>query len=426
MRIFTIIMILLFALMGGLGIGYLIQIDTGYVRISWSHFLLETNIWIAAIVLIVLYLLLNLFFKTIGKTLAAKAGFVEWRERGQNRRAQLRTNRGLLELAEGNWRKAERYLARSADQSSTPLVNYMAAAQAASEQGKFEQSDELLQEAEASVDGSVVAIGLTKAQLQMKRGQTEDGIATLKQLRTYKPHQPMVIKLLSQGLVKLQRWQELSELLPDLRKSDALDKAELDNLQRQVWAGSLQASAQQSLQENPQDSSTAQIKQIWERMPSALRKTPDMVAGYARQLVKLGAEDQAIAALERYLGPHWNESLVNLYGQIEGNTAHQLETCETWLKVRREDPALLLTLGRLAARSENLSKAREYLERSLKAEDSPETCAELGQVLAQLDTPEDANEYLLRAVSGSVHSTSNKAIAKPAQTAIESPNSQPS
>jgi len=403
MNIFTIIVILLFALMGGLGIGYLIQIDTGYVRLSWSQWLLETNIWIAAIILVLLYLGLNLFFKTIGKTLAAKAGFVQWREKGLNRRAQMRTNRGLLELAEGNWRKAERHLVRSAEQSSTPLLNYLAAAEAASEQGKYDESDQLLEKAAKNVDGSAMAVGLTQAQLQLDRGQTEASLSTLKGLRELKPHQPKVLKLMAQAYVQLERWPELTELLPGLRKSKALEESELESLQQQVWSNSLLQATQEARQKQSAEGGevqTSALKEVWDRMPSVLRKSAGMVAAYAKQLLSLGATKEAASLLEGFLRNDWDDELVTLYGKIDGDRSAQQRKAESWLKTRQQNPALLLALGRLAIRNQQWTAAKEYLQQSLALEDSPEACGELGKVLVQTGTPVDANEYLMRAIDG--------------------------
>jgi HemY protein len=417
MNIFVIVVILLLALMGGLGLGYLIQIDTGYVRLSWSHWLMETNVWIAALLLIALYLGLNLFFKTVGKTLAVKAGFMQWREKGTNRRAQLRTNRGLLELAEGNWRKAERYLARSANQSSVPLVNYFAAAQAASEQGKFAESDKLLEQASKHIEGSYLAVGLTQAQMQLTRGQPEDSFATLQKLRAHAPHHPFLLRLIKQVLVQMEKWHELSELLPDLRKFKALDGAELEDLQLQVWSNALLQASRKAKADKPEGVYLEPLNEVWQRMPSSLRKSADMVSRYAEQLAALGANDTAVAILEKHLRHDWNEDLLLLYGQIDSNAEHQLSAAENWLKVHHKDAPLLLTAGRLAMRSQQWTKAREYFEASLKLADSPATCAELGRLLVHLETPSDASAYLLRAINGS-GSASLSELPEPSQSTV--------
>jgi HemY protein len=52
---------------------------------------------------------------------------------------------------------------------------------------------------------------------------------------------------------------------------------------------------------------------------------------------------------------------------------------------------LLLTLGRLCLQNRLWGKARDYLESSLRLQRSPETCAELARLLAQLGDTERSN-----------------------------------
>ena len=57
-----------------------------------------------------------------------------------------------------------------------------------------------------------------------------------------------------------------------------------------------------------------------------------------------------------------------------------------------QDPALLLTLGRLCLQNQLWGKARDYFETSLKLERHPETCAELARLLAGLGDTERSNQ----------------------------------
>lgn len=402
MKIFLFITILLIALMAGLGIGYLVQIDTGYVRVSWNYWLMETNIWIAFLALVIAYFGLNFLLKTIGTTLAAKAGLVQWHEKGATRRAQSRTTRGLLALAEGNWRKAERYLTRGAKQSSAPLINYLAAAQAANEQGKKEESDRLLQQASESIEGGDIAIGLTQAQLQLSRGQLEESQSTLEYLRQQKPNHPFVLKLLQQVYSSQQNWQQLTALLPELRRLKVLSETELGNLEQQVWSQSLVQATQQARLDKPGEFYTEPLDDIWNRMPSALRRSPAMLLCYVEQLVSLSAKEHALSLVKKHLRQDWNKDLVLLYGQIIGSdVAAQLNTAENWQNTHPQDAVLLLTLGRLARASKDLPKAEEYFLASLKSAESAEVYTELGQLMIQLQAHAKASEYLLSALTPS-------------------------
>ena len=101
--------------------------DPGYVVINFRGYLVEMNVP-------VLLLLLSLtVFATwvIVKLLRAPRKLGEAAGRYRAGRAGQRLTRGVIEVAEGNFAKGERLLARAADVSDAPLLNYLQAARAA-------------------------------------------------------------------------------------------------------------------------------------------------------------------------------------------------------------------------------------------------------------------------------------------------------
>ena len=65
-----------------------------------------------------------------------------------------------------------------------------------------------------------------------------------------------------------------------------------------------------------------------------------------------------------------------------------MSTAEKWYKQHRDNPTLLLTLGRLSSRSELWGKARHYLTESVENGGGPEAYHSLAQVLEHIDEPE--------------------------------------
>lgn len=82
-----------------------------------------------------------------------------------------------------------------------------------------------------------------------------------------------------------------------------------------------------------------------------------------------------------HLSNVWHDDLICLYGQLRGDTNHQLLFAEQQLTERPNDPMLLLILGRLALRQHDLEKAREFLQTGLKIKGMPELHAEMGKLL---------------------------------------------
>ncbi len=398
MRI-LIVSILIF-LMTGLWIGYLIQLDAGYVRISWYVFLLETNVWIGLFLLLAIYAALYLLFKTLGTTIALKTGLSHWQQRAQNSRAQRRTTKGFLELAEGNWRRAKRNLLSSAAQSQAPVVNYLAAAQAANAMGDTEESYKLLQKAGATAPGHDLAIGLTQVQMRMSQGETDTALSTLKELRKKNPHHPLVLKLLQQTYFQNRDWTHLIDLFPELHKHAGLDAEYLARLEKETWSNALVAAGDQAVAADKGEVYTEPVNVIWDRMPGNLRKSAELMHTYAGQLVRLNAQGHALALLKKFLQFNWDSSLVQQYGEIVGpDPEEQLEVAENWNKTKPDDAVLLLTLGRLARRTKEWTKARDYLEASLKLKKSREVYAELGRLMVMLEPPSQASKLLLQALA---------------------------
>ncbi len=394
-----LLVMIVFAMAVGAGLGVLIKLDPGYIRISWLNWLIETNIWIGLGILLGLYFAWHYFLRFLARTFGVRAGWLQWRQSVKYNKAQRRTTRGLLEYAEGNWRKAQRYLAGSADKSETPLINYLAAAQAANELGNEKESDQLLQKAFESTPGGEVAIGVTQAQLQLARGQLEQCLSTLLRLRRRTPNHPFVLKLLQQVYTRLNDWQKLGQLIPDLRKHKVLKDEELDKLERNTWLNLLKQGCDEALKANKVEVYTLPLNEIWDRMPISLRRSDMMLYAYATQLVRLGANGHAEALIRKQLRIEWSEKLVHFYGLIAGAEADkQLLNAETWLKSRPNDAGLLLTLGRLSLRNQLWGKAKEYFEASLRLKRSSEAYAELGRLMTHMDQHAVGAGYLLQAL----------------------------
>ncbi|WP_404367607.1 heme biosynthesis HemY N-terminal domain-containing protein [Marinobacter sp.] len=380
-----LLIIILVALLIGAGLSLGPQYDMGYIRINLGHWLIETNFWVGLGLIILLVAAVLFVFGLIRRAGRGAGAITGWVAKGSERRARRRTTQGLLALAEGNWPRARKLLEASADQADTPLINYLAAAQAAFESGDHEAVDELLRKAFESTPGSDLAVGITQAQLQLAGNRLEQALATLIRLRKQAPQHPFVLKLLKNAYVRLEDWRELSKLLPELRKRDLLEATELDELERRTWQNLLQRAAEECRRQSVGGQSLEPLNRLWDEMPGFLRKDEQIVYEYARLLADLGDEAQAEALVRKILRNHWSDELINLYGRLEGRkTDEQLLAAERWLQDRPNNAELLLALGRISLRNELWGKAREYFETSLRLRRSREAMAELSRLNAHM------------------------------------------
>lgn len=397
-----LLLILLVALLIGTALSLGLSYDLGYIRISLGHYLIETNFWVGLGLFVVLLALSVFFFNTLQRFRHGPGLVTGWISRGNERRARRRTTQGLLALAEGNWPRARKLLATSADRADTPLINYLAAAQAAFECGDHGAVDELLRKAYESTPGSSMAVGLTQAQLQLAGNRLEQALATLLRLRKESPHHPFVLKLLKNTYLRLEDWRELSKLTPELRKRSVLPESELDDLERQVWHNLLERAAEDTerLRKSDPNTSLEPLTRLWDELPGFVRRDEYTIRDYARLLARLGDEAQAETLLRKVLRNHWSDELINLYGRIKGHQPEeQLLIAEQWLKDRPANAELMLALGRLCLRNELWGKAKEYFETSLQLRRSREALAELSRLNAHMGEEESSVKLLMQGLA---------------------------
>src|SRR5690606_2634722 len=198
--------------------------------------------------------------------------------------------------------------------------------------------------------------------------------------------------------LRLQDWQQLALLLPELKKYQVVKPEDLKPLERTTWLNLLEQAAAEARRKAQGDQVDVEfLNLIWDRLPRSMREDDMVIGAYAEHLARLGHEELAETVLRKVLRNHWSDLLVNIYGRVQGaNVAEQLATAEGWLKDRSDNPALLLALGRLSLRNELWGKARDYFEASLKRKRTRETYAELCRLMAHLGHHQESTEYFIQ------------------------------
>ncbi|MES9926703.1 MAG: heme biosynthesis HemY N-terminal domain-containing protein, partial [Candidatus Thiodiazotropha sp. 6PDIVS] len=184
------------ALLGAVMLSLWVKQDNGYVLIGYGHWTIEGSLALFALAVVALFLLMYATIRSLTHVWSMPDRIAGWRQKRRVVRAQQALTRGLVELAEGRWKVAERHLTRFATQSETPLLNYLAAARAAQLQGEHERRDDYLHMAHESMPSADVAVGLTQAELQLAHQQYEQALATLMHVRTLSPKHSYVMTLL--------------------------------------------------------------------------------------------------------------------------------------------------------------------------------------------------------------------------------------
>ncbi|HSB97453.1 MAG TPA: heme biosynthesis HemY N-terminal domain-containing protein [Spongiibacteraceae bacterium] len=365
-----------------------IAYDPGYILIAFGAYTLETTVWVGValvlLILVVMYLVILLLHRSV------RQGSVigRWRAGWNERRSRQLTQRGLLAYVEGHFERARVMLDRAAARAESPVVNYLLAARAAHAQGEDKLCELYLLRAQRSGEDDL-AVAVTRADLQLQRGQLQEALATLAPLRQRAAKHPQILKLLQDIYTALRDWQNVLELLPQLRRHKILTREQAASFEKSATINLFnELAAQRQLEK---------LRQHWQQVPRQLERDAEVVGAYARGLAALDAGAEAEQQVRQQLKREWSTQLVAIYGTLAGSDpARQLAYAEQWLQQHLSSAELLLCLGRLALRNQLWGKARDYFESSLKITETPQAYAELGRLLAQLGQHERSSGYYER------------------------------
>lgn len=373
--------IILVALLG-VGLALVAREDTGYVLISMTPWVIEISLILFIAGLLASFFIAYYLVRFLVNSWGLSRRMHEWQQRRSALHARKSLNKGLLALAQRDWPKAEKLLLQHVEHSESPLLNYLAAASAAQEQGADVRRDQFLSKAHESMPGADVAVGLTQADLQLRHGQLEQALATLMHLRSLAPKHPHVLKLLMRLYSELHDWQSLYQLMPELRKRKVGDEVMLDAVEANVYGELFNAVSEQ-----------ARLQQLWQDVPRRLRYDATLVRAYVRGLLRFNADEAALTVLRDVLKKTWDHKLLRLYAKCKAvDVAKQLSWAEQWSAQRGKDPVLLEVLGILAVRNQLWGKARAWFEASIGQSPQPRTYRALGDLLERLEEPARAAE----------------------------------
>jgi len=363
----------------------------GYLLLRVGAWSIETSPSLALIATLLLFLALLYTVRLLLRIIHAPRDLHHWNHRQQIRRARNQLNHGLITLAEGNWKKAEKLLGRSATHSDNPLMHYLGAANAAHHQQADERRDHYLKMAHQQAPKADFVIGLTQAEQQLGHQQYDAALETLNQLRRQRPNHPKLLQLLAKTLTAQQQWGALIKLLPQLQKKGELSTEELQPIRQQAESQRLLAAAAES---------TAALKQQWKQLPRKERRDSLLLGQYTQLLSAGGDHEESEKLLRKAIERSWSESLVTHYGALETTkTDMQIQHAEKWLKGHSESAPLHHALGALYLRKEVWGQAQHHLKKSLELSPSSESYQLLAQLMKQQGELEGALSLMEREVA---------------------------
>lgn len=348
--------------------------DSGYVLMGIGNLSLTTSMAFFVLVMVGLFIPLYVFFRLLGWIYRFPRK-VKSKSKGiKLNRSQDALVSGLIDVAEGNWERAEKTLIKHAATSSAPLLHYLTAARAAQARGVVKNRDEYLALATKKSPGSKLAINLTAAELNLAQKQFEPALEILKSLYAHNPDAPSVLKLMQQVYIQLGDWVAIKQIIPALQKNKVLNKAELEVLEINACEKLLASIADKN--------NTEAVLNLWESIPENIQQLHEIKTKFYAVMIQIGAGNQIEQDIISSLAKTWNLSMLALFADVQSDDAkRQLEVAEQWAQLHPKDAVLMRVIGKLHSKADNFEHAYAYLSKSIALEPTTETYQLLGAIM---------------------------------------------
>lgn len=191
---------------------------------------------------------------------------------------------------------------------------------------------------------------------------------------------------LSQELKSQQQagnWDEVLRILGLLEQHDFIDQSLAEYLRQDAWVEKI-----------TQQLDFAALRECIDSIPADVKRQRKITAACARVLIKHDGGEFAQKLLADSLNAQWDGELVALYGECRSaNVTAQIEQAEKWLNLHRNEPGLLLALGKLCLHQGLLEIAREYLTASINAKPSRGAHESMGVLAERMGDAEQAHAH---------------------------------
>jgi len=390
LRVF-LIFVLFLTIFAGV-IFYLLQAP-GFVNFSYGSSSTEIRLvdFVAALFLIIplLYMLIRLlsFIFSAPKRIQAASAKRKFNKHLAD------TKHGMTKFIQGDWPNAEKLLLRAAETSTqlngqqqdneTACMNYIWAACAAHESADYNNRDQYLDQAKNCGVEEQSAFNVLQAELLLDQGLTEQALAALNQESNQLRNNTKIANLYTKAYAKLEAWDKLADILPQIFKNKQFPAKNLQLIQEQV--------AQGLIKQN--QGNLAAIEKVGSTFNKIITANQKLTNAYINTLRQHKSFNTAEVFTANALDTKWDSELIRLYGLLSPDEPGKvLSKAEKWLSSHEDDANLHLSLGRLCKRAQLWGKAKTYLETSVKLKPQSESYAELASLHEQLDETDAAQE----------------------------------
>jgi HemY protein len=372
-------------LLGAVWLGLLIYKNPGYILIYYRQWSIETTTWFAILLLLLAFFLLHLLFSLIRGILHLPKRIKSWWQIHREHQAIKLLNRGYADLLKGNYKLAEKHLLKSTKSKSLYFLNYILAAEAADLQQSIKRRDYYLLQAKKNNKENNYLVDIAYIQFLLKNQQAEAALKEIVRLREQRAKDTQLLRLLALSYLQIRDYFHLQMILNELKKNKVFNKEQLLIMEKDTYL---------NLFKDYSFTDFSDMQKLWNKVPSHLKHDPSILMAYVSHLSRWNREHEGEELIRKELQKNYDPKLMECYVTTPSNEpAKQIALGEKYLKDNAQDAASLRAMGILCLRNHLWGQARDYLERSLKKEATPQAYSSLGYVYEKLGENEKALSY---------------------------------
>lgn len=379
-----------------------VELDpNNYVKIYLAGYVLEMNFVVFAVLALLALILSYILLRLFRALLRIPFTYSRWLQRKKVEIADQDLGSGYLSLIKGDWKSAERRLTSHADDSQIPYVSYLAAAQAAQEQGRLKERDEYLSKAYKAAPKERLAIGLTKARLHQAAGQWNMARATLEDIEDIGKRNAQYTAMLMQTHQQAENWQDARALLPTARKLTALPSEVLDEIDATAYTAGL--------------SDAIDMDAAWRALPKAQKQKPDNLVIYLKNLLANQRDAEAEKLIKASLKNNWSDDVLALFGELKAKQPGKARrAAEGWLLAQPKNAIANFVVGKHAVDEGEDDLAKKHLQAAITYGQLPQAYQLLGELFERADDRSKAMQlYKSGLLAAAIDDAATDALALP-------------
>lgn len=284
----TLLLILLVTV--GVSLGLLIQMDPGYLLVSYQSMTFETTLWFALLSLIAVISLGVITLKLFKRIITSPARIRRWMAYRQEKQAESCTHLALDSFLQHDWQNAINHAKNAAKSSNKPEQMQLFAAICASLSNRHDYArDLLLNHQKLDLTQRIV-----DATLLINESKWDIAKLQLKQLQQERPYHAGISRLLLQTYQALSAWQPMQDLALIARKHQLLEANEQRHFDTTaLWHLFALAETQEA------------IDSLWAKVSRDLKNEPIIIAAYLEALGRTQQWDSLSKKIKKYVtSPH--------------------------------------------------------------------------------------------------------------------------